>query len=423
MRFSPASTDREGAKEGGFYPAYVLTLLSTVYFLYLLDRTAIMITQELIKAEFRLSDTQMGLLIGAVYGISYGLAGLPIGWLVDRLKRRNMLVFILSVWSGLTAACGLSSSYLHLLIVRVGVGATEAGGAPTSLSILSDLYPPERRATVSSIFFSGTNVGMIVSFFVGGLVAREFGWRAVFLLYGLPGLLLALVILLTVREPVRHGRPVAIERREGILRSAARVLSTPYAGGIYIGSVLYSASTAAFGGWMIAFLMRTHHLDVATAGTIIAATLGVCGIVGTVAVGILADRARARGVGGPMLVVGGTAFVSLLAATVALHAADLRIVVAALAVYGLTVSAYAGPTVATLSHVVAPINRGMAFALYTLLANLVGGMGPLIVGMISDGPAHGQLAIAIQVMLLVNLAGGLCCLWVGKALNRQQAAE
>lgn len=402
------------------YRAYVLALLTTVYFLYLLDRSAILITQELIKGEFGLSDTQMGLLIGAIYGVSYAIAGLPIGWLVDRLNRRNLLVLILSVWSGLTALCGVSSAYWHLIAVRIGVGAAESGGAPASLSILSDLYPPQRRATVTSIFYSGTSIGMVASYFVGGLVAREFGWRAVFLLYGLPGLLLALIIFLTVREPIRHRPAPTAGPRTGVLRSALEVLATPHARLLYISAVLYCTSTAAVGGWLVAFLMRAHHVDVATAGMIIASALGLCGILGTIAIGWLADRTS--GPGGPMLVVGCAAFVNVLAATIALNAGDIRIVVAALAVFGVTMTAYSGPTTAVLSRIVAPVGRGMAFALFSLLANLVGGMGPLIVGLVSDRLAAGHLGTAMQALVLVNIIGGICCLRVARALNARVRA-
>jgi len=399
------------------YRVLVLGLLTGVYFLYLLDRNAILVTQELIKAEFHLDDTRMGLLIGAFYGISYGLAGLPIGWMIDRANRRNVLVVILSIWSGLTALCGVSTAYWHLVIVRMGVGASESGGSPASLSILSDIFPPERRATVTSTFFAGTSLGMVASYFIGGVVAREYGWRAVFLLYGLPGLLLALTIGMVVREPARHVR-AANEIQGGVVKAALDVLRTPLAVPIYAGAVLFCTSISATGGWLMAFLMRVRGLDVATAGLVMAGAVGGIGVVGTITSGFLSDRARRNGPGGPLMVVGVSALINVAACIIAYNIADFRVVVAALCVFGLTFNTYPGPTTATLSLIVRPVNRGMAFALYALLANFIGGMGPLVVGMLSDHYFPGHLATAMEMVLVLGVFGGLTCLWAGRALNR-----
>jgi len=400
-------------------PVLVLGLLTSVYFLYLLDRNALLVTQEMVKAEFHLSDTQMGLLIGAFYGISYGLAGLPIGWLVDRVNRRNLLVVILSIWSGLTALCGLSGAYWHLILARIGVGASESGGSPTSLSIISDIFPPERRASAISTFYAGTSFGLVVSYFLGGYVAKEFGWRAVFLLYGLPGLLLALVILLVVREPERRRHDE--QTQGGVFKAALDVLRTPLTAPIYVGSTLFCTSVSATAGWLMAFLMRERGVDIATGGLIMAITVGALGVVGTISTGFLADRARRRSAGGPLVVVGACALINVLACTVAYNAADFSVVLGALCVFGLTFNAYPGPTAATLSLIVRPANQGMAFALYALLANLVGGMGPLIVGVLSDRYFPGRLGTAMQIVLVLGVISGLSCLWAGRAVSRRFA--
>ena len=403
------------------YKVYVLVLLTLVYFLYLMDRMAIVITQELIKEEFGLSDTQMGLVIGTVYGISYGLAGLPMGWLVDRLNRKNLLVSIVAIWSGLTAACALGSSYFHLLIARIGIGAAEAGGSPASLSILTDLFPPARRATVASIFYSGTGIGMVASFFLGGLIASNFGWRAVFLIYGLPGILLAALIFFTVREPERHGRTAGPLVKENIFRTALHLLQTPVLGNVYLGTVLYCLATSSVSTWLIAFLMRVHHLDVAMAGSILALGSGLCGIVGGITIGHLADRARRWGRGGPLFVVGAAAVANLAFGMAALQAGDLNVVIICLCVYGATAIAYSGPTNAVISQLAPATSRGMAFALFALLANMVGsGIGPVAVGLLSDRiNTTSPLSVAMQLMLLFNVLSASAYFWAGRSLNRQ----
>ena len=134
------------------YRIYVLILLSLVYVFYLVDRSAVIVSQELIKKEFGLSDTTVGLLTGTLYGVAYALAGIPMGWAADRVNRRNLVAGIVAIWSGLTALSGLCANFWQLALARIGVGAAESGGGPAALSILSDMFPPNRRGTVSSIF-------------------------------------------------------------------------------------------------------------------------------------------------------------------------------------------------------------------------------------------------------------------------------
>jgi predicted MFS family arabinose efflux permease len=417
----PLKTENAGAPSAA-YRTWVLGLLTVLYFLYLLDRTAIMVTQELIKAEFRLSDTQMGMVVGTVYGISYALAGLPMGRLVDRVNRRSLLAGILTVWSGLTALCGVSSSYWQLMLIRIGVGASEAGGSPASLSLLSDLYPPERRATVASIFYSGTSFGLVVSFFVGGLIAAEWGWRAVFLVYGIPGLLVALLLMLTVREPARTmGENGVVPEQKGIFATVVTIFKVPVLGRVYLGSVLYCLGTAAVGTWLIAFLMRVHGLGVASAGAIVAGAHGICGIVGGILIGVLADRASKRHLGGTLVVMAIAGVINVAAGLVALNTSNLTVAIVMLCFFGATANAYSGPTNGVISQLAPGHMRGMAFALFALLANLIGtGVGPIAVGMISDIVPGGQLGFAMSTILMVNLLASAVFLWGARSFAKAE---
>lgn len=415
------SSSAEAPEPTNFYRAWVLGLLTLLYFLYLLDRTAIIVTQELIKKEFALTDTQMGFVIGTVYGISYGIAGLPVGWLVDRVNRRNLLVAILSVWSGLTALCGASTAYWHLVIARIGVGASEAGGSPASLSILSSIYPPSRRATVASIFYSGTGLGMIASYFLGGLIAAELGWRAVFLAYGLPGLLLALLIFLTVKEPPRSA-DAKVAPRGNLFASAKTLLSDPLLARVYLGAVLYCLATAAVGSWMIAFLMREHGASVATAGAIIAGAIGACGIVGSILIGIICDKVGARIPGGTLLVMALAAIINVSAGMMALGSSSLPTAIVFLCLFGATSTAYSGPSNAVISSLAPPASLGMGFALFALLCNLVGsGFGPIAVGFLSDHMG-GKLSLAMQIMLSINALAAIVLFATARRF-RARAAE
>jgi len=418
--------DGSAAPVSSIYRNYVLALLTTAYFFYLVDRTAIMITQEMVKEEFSLTDAQIGLLTGTVYGISYCLAGLPIGWMIDRFNRRNLIVALLGIWSALTALCGLNTAYWQLLAARIGVGAAEAGGAPVSLSMLSDLFPRERQSTVSSIFFSGTSIGIIAIFFLGGLIAEQWGWRALFLVCGVPGILLAVVILLTVKEPVRRdfaANPAA--KPDSLLRSTMTVLSTPVVAKIYFAAMLFCLASSAVMSWMVSFLMRVHHLDVATAGTILALSIGACGFVGVVSLGVLSDFASRRMPGGALFVVALAGGISFVFGMIALEVESLPLVIACLCVFGAAHGAYTGPTTAVISQIVPSQSRGVALALTLLLVNFVGsGIGPVAVGLISDhgGPEMG-INTAMQMMLLINLAATLAYLWAGFSMKRLARAN
>lgn len=390
------------------YRAYVVGILALVYFFYLVDRSALIVTQELIREEFGLSDTAMGLLTGTLYGVAYALAGVPIGWAVDRANRRKLLAGIVALWSGLTAVSGLCTQFWQLALARIGVGAAESGGSPAALSILSDLFPPERRGTVSSIFYAGAGVGGILSFMVGGWIAQHYGWRAVFVAFGLPGLLLALVLLLTVREPVRKTATAAraSQSTADLLRETFSVMRHPGLGALYIATALYMLSVAGVGTWTVPFLTRTYDLDLATIGLVMGLGAGVFGVLGQVGAGIVFDWARRFGPRGPLMVVAIGSVIHVLAVLVVLLSGNLAVMIVALCFVGATTSIQAGPTNAAISEI-APVHvRGTAFALYAVISNVIGaGLGPVIVGMLSDwlGGNAASLKTAMIVVALTQL--------------------
>src|SRR5437870_2902654 len=155
-------------------------VLTLIYTMHALDRQLIAIVLEPIKKTFSLSDTSLGFLAGTVYALSYSLAGIPMGMLVDRLNRRNVLAAAVALWSSATALSGLATSYLYLVLARVGLGVFEGPSLPASVSMISDMVPPKRRATALGIYAMGLGLGQILGFVVGGMVAARWGWREVF---------------------------------------------------------------------------------------------------------------------------------------------------------------------------------------------------------------------------------------------------
>lgn len=363
---------------------YVLGVTTLVYFFYLLDRNAIIVTQELFKAEFQLSDTQVGLATGILYGVAYAAVGIPIGRLIARTHRVRLLSTLVAVWSGVTVLSGMATQFWHLAVARVLVGAAESGGAPVSLSILHPLFGTNRRATVSSIFFAGAGLGVIVSFLAGGWIASNYGWRAVFYCYGAPGLLLAVLILFTIPEPPR----VPIDPNvldSSALRDAFTLLRDRRLLPIYVGSVLFSATNAGIGAWMVPLLMRAHHFTLPQAGAFVALALGVCGTVGSLVLAIIADRAERAWRGGLLLVIAIAAIANGIAGVTAALAGDPTIVAFCLCLWGVTGLAYSGPSNAAIGEIAPPHLTGVGFSLFAVLCNLIGsGLGPLAAGIISD---------------------------------------
>ena len=403
-------TDRPAGRR---YRGLVVAMFALVYVLYTVDRSAMTITQEMIKQEFGLSDTAMGLLTGTFYGISYALAGLPLGWLADRTNRKRLLVGVVAVWSGLTALSGLCHNFVQLALARIGVGAAEAGGAPPALSILSDLFPPERRGTVTSIFFAGAGIGGILSFLLGGYIAQNFGWRAVFLSFGLPGLVVAGLLLAIVREPERAApvvAPSAPARRHGgaiaFLADCWRTLRQPGLPWLYFASGLYMLSLAGVGTWTVPFFTRTFGLEIATVGLLLGFGNGVCSVIGSIGTGVIFDWARRFGPRGPLLVVAAGVTIHFGAGLIVLLSGHIVPTVIALCFMGATSAMHAGPTTAAISELAPAQSRGLGFALYTVVSNVVGaGLGPLVIGMLSDssGGGAGGLRDAMLTVMLVEV--------------------
>ena len=182
---------------------YTLFMLVLVFTSSHVDRQIMGILGQPIKESLLITDTQLGLLTGIMFAVFYATLGMPMAMWADRRNRRNLITFSVFLWSLMTALCGAAANYIQLLLYRIGVGVGEAGSNPPSHSMIADLYPPERRATAMAIFGTGINWGILIGFLLGGWINEWFGWRVAFFVVGVPGILLALVFQLTVKEPPR----------------------------------------------------------------------------------------------------------------------------------------------------------------------------------------------------------------------------
>jgi len=399
-------------------PTYTLALLTGVYFFYLLDRNAVLVTQELFKAEFHLSDTQVGLATGLSYGVCYALVGLPMGFLIDRTNRSRLLATLVAIWSGVTVLCVLAGQFWHLAVSRAIIGGAESGGSPASLSILSDLYPPERRATVSSIFFAGAGVGGIISFLVGGYIAQHFGWRAVFFVYGAPGLLLAVLIWFTVAEPQRRAITDASVAR-GFWTTSLGLIRDRGLLPIYCGSVLYTLSMSGVGSWMVPYLMRVHHLPVAMASVTVALAFGLLATLGSIAFGFASDWFERRRKGGMLTALAFAALFNGVAGIALALSQNFPLALLCFALWGVSALVYSGPANAAIAGIAPERARGTGFALFAVLCNLIGsGLGPLLTGVLSD-----RLALVLGTRSISAAIGMLAAVQIGATVAFLLAAR
>lgn len=391
---------------------YALALLTLAYVFNFVDRQIIAILQDPIKAEFGLSDTQLGLLNGFAFALFYVGFGLPLARWADAGVRRNLLAWAVALWSLMTALCGLAQNYAQLLLARMGVGVGEAGCSPAAHSMISDLFPPGQRATALGIYSVGLNLGVLVGFVAGGWLNQVYGWRVALMVVGLPGLLLALWLRLTMREPVRQ------DAGDATLVPMAQVFgyfwSLRSARWLALGCGLTSVGGYGLANWMPSFLIRSHGMGTAELGVWLALIAGVGGGLGTFCGGWLADRLGRRdprwALWLPVIIL--CTALPLLALSFLLPGK-----LPALLVYiypASVISAYLAPAIAVLHSLSPNRMRAMASAVLFLVINLIGlGLGPLAIGWLSDllQPQLGAESLRYALLYMVcggTALGGLC---------------
>jgi len=392
-----------------------------------LDRQVVAILLQAIKQDLDLSDTQLGAFSGIAFAFLYSTLGIPLARWADRGVRRSIIALALLVWSGMTALQGLAPSFLWLLAARVGVGIGEAGCSPPAHSLISDLFEPKRRATALSIYALGIPIGGAIGLAAGGWLRETFDWRTALMIVGLPGLGLALLVRLTLREPTRGwwegGRraaqaPPSLGEVARVLRERSAFVHMAIAGALH---ALYGYGAAAFNP---AFFERVHGLAPLEIGYWLGAIAATTGVLGTFLGGWLTDRVSGRdprwyawlpgwgtAIGVPFVLV----FYLWPDGYGALALAALPAVLGGL---------YLGPTFAITQALVPPHMRAQAAAVLLLILNLIGmGLGPQLVGLFSDllAPRFGNESI--RWSLLGTVAVGAVWATVHYALAARTLRE
>ncbi len=412
------------------YRRYALGLLTSVYVSNYVDRQILSILLESIKHEFSVSDTQLGFLSGISFAIFYATLGIPIALWADRGNRRNIVALATVVFSVMTAVCGFAASFVQLALARIGVGIGEAGASPPSHAIVADLYRPHERATAMAIFALGVNLGILIGFLAGGWINEFFGWRAAFLVVGVPGLLLALLVRTTLREPPRGQS----EGREGEASAAAPPLAAAFRTFLRVRSLRHIALGAALNSfvgygavaWVPAFLIRSFGMSTGDVGTALALIIGVVGGAGTFLGGYFADRLARRDVRWNVWLVAACVGGATPFAFGVYLAADAFWALVAFLVPAAVGALYLGPSLAMVQGLVPLRMRTLASAVLLFVINIIGlGLGPQAVGILSDllAPRFGEESLRYALLLagLVNLWSALHFFLAGRTLTRDLA--
>lgn len=406
-----------------------LGILTLVYVLNYLDRQILGILSGPIKAEFHLTNTEIGLLNGPAFALVYATLGIPIAALADRVNRRNVIAASLAIFSAMTILCGTAAGFWQLLAARFGTGIGEAGTAPSTASILADLYPRERRAAALSFYSAGLNIGLLLGFFAGGWIAEHYGWRYAFLAAGLPGFVLAAVLLFCISEPAR-GRAENITERNDI-PTFPEVLAWLWQRRSFVwfslGAALSSIGGYAAIAFVPIFLHDSHHMSLPAIGLVLAVFIGGAGALGTWLAGVLADRLGRRDVRWNAYVPIFGALLSAPFLPIFCLAPNVFVAIAAGTVPAFVGAVYVGPAAAMAQAVVPVRMRVRTAAIQNFILNSVGlGLAAPLVGAISEllEPALGPDALryALMTSLFTGLLGIVCYWRASRTLTQDIAA-
>ena len=397
------------------YVRYVIIMLAVVNVFNYMDRYALSVLAPSIQKDLHITDSQLGILTGVAFALFYAICGVPIGRWADRSNRRNIVAASLALWSCMTALSGVAHNFWQLLIARMGVGAGEAGGFAPAQSILCDYVPREKRGGVFALHNLGFIVGMSLGVAVAGLLVDVIGWRWTFIAMGLPGVVLAIVLFLTVREPTRGIYDAPAQRTEALSTLAA--LRTLARSRTYVPILIAVAAAGiinlGFNLWWPSFFVRSHDFDFTSVGTSYGIATGFGAAAGLLLGGLISNKGAEHGAGLPLLAA---AIANALAAAVIVCALLVPSPIVSLVMIGVMQFCLQASTpciMASMFSVVPASIRTTGGTLAYLSSTALGGLGPLIIGAMSEAftPRFGsdglRHAMLVTTGLFPIVVGGL----------------
>jgi MFS family permease len=417
-----------GSTVGGPYAYYVLGVLFVVYIFNFIDRQILAILLQPIKEDLKISDTALGFLTGFAFAVFYTFAGLPLARLADRWVRRSLIALSIAIWSVMTATSGLARGFTDLALARIGVGIGEAGATPPAHSLLSDYFPPDKRATALALYACGVPVGVGLGYWLGGWINDNFGWRMAFFVIGLPGVVMALVVRLTVREPVRG----MSEHQPLSTRTYSLGEVWQFFAGLPAGRhISLAAAFIAFAGyglaaWIPAFFVRIHHMTPGELGLWMSWITAIGGTLGSFSGGTIADRWGRRQPRARVYVsmIGALLAIPFLVLSVLLT--DRRLALLSFLPANVFGTLWFGPAASIVQDLVPPAMRAVASAVFIFILTIIGlGAGPQVIGILNDwiGTPDAIRYSLLYVAVTMNLLSAWFFWRTGKTLAQDLEAK
>ena len=425
---------KEGpVSEGRHYRYYVIAILTIGGVLNIADRLILSILLEDIKAEFAFTDTQIGLITGLAFTVFYVTFGIPIAWLADRKNRKTIVALSIATWSLMTALCGVATGFWSLFIARMGVGVGESGSGPAGLSLLSDYFRKHELGRAMGVTTLGATIGTATGLMVGGYFADLLGWRMAFVALGVPGIVLAIIVYLTVREPKRgrfYPDPVPAQKSESWREARASwlvTLASLLKNRLYVGVTLAYAFMIVIGygfaTWLASIMLRKFDVSTADVGFYLGLAFILGGIPGPIIGGFLTDWLVRRDARWRAWLPAIATLLCLPIYYVCLTMTSFWWFLGIFALGYLTFLVAQPPTLSLLQLAVKPDQRAMAVAIAMLFNNLIGqALGAFLIGLASTNlaPDLGAMSLSYAVMAVsvcFGVPGALLYLWTARFIK------
>ena len=411
-----------------YYRYYVLIMVTLVSMINIADRLIMSILMEDIKADFQLSDTQVGLLVGLAFALFYALMSFPIARWADIGNRKNILSLAVILWSGMTALCGAAVGFYSLFLARLGVGVGEAGGSPPTYSLIADYFKPSERARAMGVYMVGAALGTGGGLIIGGILGEMLGWRKTFLVLGIPGVLLGMLFFFSVKEPQR-GRLDAGEEKDKQAQAIKKTLKSLAANSIFIRISMSFAMLTMIGYamafWLAPIMLRNFDIPLSKVGLYLGLTYIAAGIPAPLIGGYFTDYMAKRDARWRAWIPAIAIIIVAVALWFCVMASSFEVFISCFVVAYFVFMIPQGATLSVLQSSLGAGERAVGSSFALMINSLMGAaLGPLLVGMLSDSLSaeHGVKSLnyaLIWVCIGASIIGCFYYLWTAQAMSAE----